>query len=194
MSAAILPAPPAADSVRRRRFTRVEVNQLLEIGFFNGARFELIDGELIDKMGQGPSHARAIRMLNAWLSRLLRGAVVIVQGPIEVLGPDNEWNEPEPDLAVLSAEGEYRSRHPRADELSLVVEVSDSSYRQDSLVKRKLYARSLVPEYWILDIQGRRLIVFRDPAQGEYKTITVLSENESASFEGHALPVLDLLP
>ena len=69
-----------------------------------------------------------------------------MQGPIEVLGPDNIWNEPEPDLAVFAlTEGDEWPRHPRADELLLVVEVSDSSLRQDSVAKGSLYARSSVP-------------------------------------------------
>jgi hypothetical protein len=52
MSAAILPA----DSLRRKRFTRSEVDRMLEIGIFDGQRCELIDGELIDKMGQIRTH------------------------------------------------------------------------------------------------------------------------------------------
>jgi Uma2 family endonuclease len=46
-----------------KKFTRDEVNRLLETDIFAGQRFELIDGELIDKMGQGPRHANAIQLL-----------------------------------------------------------------------------------------------------------------------------------
>lgn len=195
MSAAILPAPPAADAVRRKRFTRGEVNRLLEIGFFNGARFELIDGELIDKMGQKPPHAMAIQLVNAWLSRQLGPERVRVQLPIELIGKDGDWSEPEPDVAVTaSAAREYGPRHPRADELSLIVEISDSSFRQDSIVKRDLYARSFVPEYWVVDIQGRRLIVYREPGEGEYKVVTILGQSDNTSFGGHACSVRELLP
>ena len=34
------------------RFTVAEVERMLAAGVFEGRRFELIDGELIDKMGQ----------------------------------------------------------------------------------------------------------------------------------------------
>jgi hypothetical protein len=57
MSAAILPVSPGADLLRRKRFTRSEVDRMLEIGILDGQRCELIDGELIDKMGQNPPHA-----------------------------------------------------------------------------------------------------------------------------------------
>ena len=36
MSAAILPASPAADSLRRKRFTRGEVDRMMELGIFDG--------------------------------------------------------------------------------------------------------------------------------------------------------------
>ena len=62
MAAAL--AHPALDSygLRRKRFRRDEVNQMLEAGLFAGQRFELIDGDLIDKMGQGPQHSMTIRV------------------------------------------------------------------------------------------------------------------------------------
>jgi len=45
------PRPHPADSIRRKRFTRKQVNRLLELGFFERARFELIGGEIMDKTG-----------------------------------------------------------------------------------------------------------------------------------------------
>jgi hypothetical protein len=51
MSAATLQPP-------RKRFTRTEVAQMLDAGLFAGQRFELIDGDLIDKMGQNPPHSQ----------------------------------------------------------------------------------------------------------------------------------------
>jgi hypothetical protein len=51
MSAATLQPP-------RKRFTRAEVEQMQEAGLFAGQRFELIDGDLIDKVGQNPPHSQ----------------------------------------------------------------------------------------------------------------------------------------
>jgi hypothetical protein len=58
MSGAILPALPA-DLLRRKRFTRTEVDRMQQLGIFDGQRCELIDGELIDKMGQRTISPRA---------------------------------------------------------------------------------------------------------------------------------------
>ena len=48
--------------VPRKRFSRSEVEQMSATGFFAGQRFELLDGDLIDKMGQNPPHANSIRL------------------------------------------------------------------------------------------------------------------------------------
>jgi len=200
MSAAILPASPAADSLRRKRFTRSEVDRMLELGIFDGQRCELIDGELIDKMGQNPPHAYAIRKLFAWLIGFFEAGRLQIQSPVEVKPGDNEWSLPEPDLAVLAeADGEYRTRHPRGDELLLVVEVevADTSLHQDLTTKRDLYARASVGEYWVLDLQSRRLIVHRRPEQGEYRETAILAESDPASCGSHpeqTIVVRDLLP
>src|SRR5205807_7410822 len=118
----LLTAPP------RKRFTRREVESIAESGVFDGQRYELIDGDLIDKMGQKPSHSSAIRLLLKWLTSFLDIDWIQVQLPIEAAGEDREWSEPEPDVAVLAElKPEHDERHPRGDELLLAVEVSDSS-------------------------------------------------------------------
>jgi Uma2 family endonuclease len=198
MSAAILPASPPADALRRKRFRRSEFDRMLELGLFDGQRCELIDGELIDKMGQDPPHAYAIRALFAWLTALFGADRLLIQSPIEVKPGDSDWSLPEPDVAVLAETGgDYRKRHPRGDELLLAIEVADASLRQDLTTKRDLYARASVGEYWVLDLQSRRLIVHRKPEQGEYKETAILNEGERASCAGHpeqTIAVRDLLP
>jgi len=49
----------------RKRFTQSEVEQMSEAGLFAGHRFELIDGDLIDKMGQNPPHASHLHLFGA---------------------------------------------------------------------------------------------------------------------------------
>ena len=61
------------------------------------------------------------------------------------------------------------------DELVLVVEVADTSLRYDVTGKRDLYARAGVPEYWVLNIKGRKLIVHRNPKQGKYAVVSTLT-------------------
>ncbi len=198
MSAAILQPPVSEALPPRKRFTRSEVQQMLDAGLFAGQRFELIDGDLIDKMGQNPPHAYAIRVLLVWLAKILGAATVRVQLPIEVASADQEWTWPEPDLALLSdSKADYRRRHPRGDELLLVIEVADSTVQYDAGLKRDLYARAGVREYWVLDVGGRKLMVHRRPLEGHFQEVFTLSDHDTASpecYPDHSIPVAEMLP
>jgi Uma2 family endonuclease len=187
---AVEPPPP------RKRFTRAEVQEMLEAGLFADQRCELIDGDLIDKMGQNPPHAVAIRRIKVVLTGIFGAEKILVQAPIEVAAAEQKWTWPEPDVAVLAAQSslDYEQRHPRGDELLVLVEVADTTVRQDAFKKRDIYARAGVPEYWVLAIQQRRLIVHRHLTQGSYGEATLLSETEEVSLGSHSIRVADLLP
>jgi len=166
---------------------------MLDAGLFAGQRFELIDGDLIDKMGQEPPHSHAIRILHTWMAKIFKPTQVQIQSPIEAA--DQEESLPEPDLAVLvELKDDYRRRHPRGDELLLAIEVADTTARYDATLKRDLYARAGVPEYWVLDIGGRRLIVHRSPSQGKFGQVDSLPETAVVSAGGVEIPVSELLP
>ncbi len=101
-----------------------------------------------------------------WLSAVFGIERVRVQLPILVSGPDQDWSEPEPDVAVTAVDSadEFEDRHPKGRELALVVEVADTTAKYDGTKKRDLYARAEVPEYWVLDISRGVLVVHRNPS------------------------------
>jgi Uma2 family endonuclease len=172
MPAAAVSAPfpvDRPDVVRRKRFTRTEVAQMIQAGLFQGQRFELFEGELIDKMGQNPPHAKAIRRIAKLLFELFGGDRVLVQAPIQVSGPDLETSEPEPDLAVASESVnlEELDGHPGARDLDFAVEVSDATARFDTTRKLssqvqyaeiKLYTRTQS-----VTVAGARIAVAKLP-------------------------------
>jgi Uma2 family endonuclease len=174
-----------------KKFTRDEVNRLLETDIFAGQRFELIDGELIDKMGQGPRHANAIQLLMVYLARVFTLERIMVQAPIEAGPRDQKWSQPEPDVAVLASQGRLPSRHPDGNELAIAVEVADSSLRQDSVRKRDMYAHAGVPEYWVVDLDGGKLLVFRGLADGFYTEQLILTATDIIPHTDK--PVVNLL-
>jgi Uma2 family endonuclease len=200
MPGAVLELPQiASPPLPRKRFTRSEVYEMLNAGLFAGQRFELIDGDLIDKMGQNPPHANAIELCMALLTEIFGIKQVRVQLPIEASPADRERSEPEPDLAVLAArKPDFAHRHPNGYELALVIEVADTTLRHDALRKRDLYARAGVPEYWVLDLNGRRLIVHRelDAEQAQYASIQSYAEAEEVFIDspGQSISVSSLLP
>jgi hypothetical protein len=119
---------------------------MLDAGLFLDQRCELIDGDLIDKRGQKPPHAAAIRRVFDCFWRLFEAGRVLVQAPIEVSSSDQEWNWPEPDLAVLTlAKPRIQPAASRGDELLVAMEVADTTVWCDSVTKRDLYARAGAP-------------------------------------------------
>jgi Uma2 family endonuclease len=181
----------------RKQFTRDEVDRLLDAGFFAGERYELIDGDLIDKMGQNPPHASGIRRVKDWLEGCVGSAKVQIQLPVEAAVPDRELSLPEPDVAVLQeVKADYDGRHPRGDELLLIVEVAETSAAFDLSRKAILYARAGVPEYWVLDLERRVLVVHRQSDGTQYKLVQIFTEGEMVSMEGRSesVKVQTLLP
>ena len=181
----------------RKRFTREEAARLLEIDVFEGQRLELLDGDLIVKNRQSPAHATAIRHISAWLASCFAADRLRPQFPIELPDPDGNFSVPEPDYAVLKEwRQDYEKRHPWASELLLAVEVADTPPDVDLGRKAALYARHRVPEYWVLDLGRRLLVVHRQPDGTRYRLIRIFSEDELVSLENRSetVKVGDLLP
>lgn len=181
----------------RVRWTRGQCDAIREVGVLTG-RYELIDGEIISKMGQNPLHAAGIAALLQWLAPLFGLAFVRVQLPLEAGGADPDHNEPEPDLAVTRHPFQaYSDRHPGPEDLLLVAEVSDSTLRFDRMAKAKLYALAGIQEYWVLDLNARRLLVHRQPSADGHGEILAYGAEESVASLARpeaSVRVEDLLP
>jgi Uma2 family endonuclease len=162
---------------------------------WEGQHYELIQGELINKMGKNLPHVRGSRRVVHALEQAFRWDLIATEAPIDVALGDNPTNKPEPDVYVLKTDN-ISDRNPRPEHLALVVEISDTTLDFDTTVKAALYARGGIPEYWVLDLNGRRLIVQRDPSGSVYKTVVAYSEQErlcALSEPEHQILVADLL-
>ena len=181
----------------RYRWSVAECARMAEEGRLVG-RYEILDGEVVSKIGQKPSHYLGISLLTLWANRTFGDQFVRVQGPIALPAPDNEFSEPEPDVAVTRASTTaYAEHHPGPEDLLLVVEVSDTTLRSDLMVKPRLYARAGIAEYWVLDLNDRQLYLHREPVNGEYTIVTTHSENETVALATRPdapVAIADLLP
>lgn len=146
-------------ALRTRRWTRFEYDKLIETGVLGpGDKIELLGGHLCISEPQNSPHARGISLGLEAIQRVLTGGWhVRVQLPIAL---DDE-SEPEPDLALVSGGPRDYADHPSRP--ALVVEVADSTLALDREHKGSLYARALLPEYWIVNLVDRVLEVYRDP-------------------------------
>jgi Uma2 family endonuclease len=116
--------------------------------------------------------------MHAWLLRVFGEQFVEQETSIDVAREDNPVNEP--DLIVLSKlSREIRDQNPQPSEIRLAGEIADSTLKFDLTVKAQLYARAGIVEYWVVDIPGRRIVVHRDPRDGQYQSVVAYAEQES---------------
>lgn len=181
----------------RKLWTRKECKRLVADGLLTG-RYELIEGEVISKIGQGRPHVIAVILVREWLSRLFGGQHVQDQGPMDVDEPDNPINEPEPDIIVTAQPAiAYVETNPGPDDILLAVEISNTTLRFDLRTKAALYARAGVRDYWVMDIVGRCIVVHREPTPRGYRSITSYASEETLSplaRPEESVRVADLLP
>jgi Uma2 family endonuclease len=129
-------------------------------------RIELIDGEMFDMAPIGSRHSAITSRLHELFVLAVSRSVTIVSG-----GPVNlgEFSEPQPDLMLLKRRADfYSGKIPEASDVLLLIEVSDSSLSFDQGLKLNVYARHGVPEYWIVDVEGKRVVTYREPAAKGY--------------------------
>ena len=181
---------------RRRRFTVDEYYQMAEAGVFHPEeRVELIEGEIIEMAAIGSRHAATVkRLLRLFAQEVGDRAVVQIQDPVRL----SDLTEPEPDVALLRPRwDDYASAHPRPDDTLLLVEVADTTVELDRERKGPLYAAAGIPEYWLVDLPGSAVEVFRRPVADSYETVQRLGPEEvlhPEAFPDIRIQVSHLLP
>ncbi len=138
-----------------------------EIGAFaDYAKTELIEGEIVFMNAQHRPHARMKMALYDALRDALRTCNSKLTPLVEVSIAAPPQSVPEPDIVVTSApDGEGLVP---LDSVALIVEVADTTLRNDLERKASLYARLGVAEYWVADVKGRVIHQMWAPAGEAY--------------------------
>lgn len=180
---------------RRMRWTRDQCKAFLDPGILPNDDFELIDGEILPKLSQNEAHVRYAVLLLRALVQVFGWDFVRSQAPV-ALGPSDEL-EPDGAVTMLPASAYLGRDTPGASDIRLAVEISDSTLAFDRTDKAGIYGSSGIPEYWVVDLTGRRLMVFRNPQADGYGSIQTWGESESVSPLASPetwIRVVDLLP
>jgi Uma2 family endonuclease len=127
-------------------------------------RVELIEGELVAMAPIGSDHVATTNALTRLLVLAIgdRG-IVSVQNPVRL----TQRSEPQPDFAILRPR-DYRTALPGPADTMLAIEVASTSLGYDRGVKLALYARSGIPEVWIVNLMAKEVEIHRSPAGGSY--------------------------
>ncbi len=129
-----------------------------EAGLFAGRRVELMGGEIIVMSAIGPLHGAVVPHIRRVLERLFPDHHVRDQLAFDA----SEDSEPQPDLLLLPGLPlDYQDAHPQP--AALIVEIADSSLRYARGRKTSRYAASGIAEYWVINLQARRIEVYRRP-------------------------------
>jgi Uma2 family endonuclease len=140
------------------RFTLSEYRKLGESGLFHDRKTMLIHGELFTMTMPGPLHDISLNLAQEILRAICPAGHHVRNQQGFDIGTDND---PGPDLAIVA--GSIRDTTATPTRAILIVEVADTSLTMDTTTKAELYATAGVPEYWVIDLEHRQLILFRDP-------------------------------
>lgn len=174
---------------RRLRFTVDEYYKMIELGMLRDyEKAEIIEGELIQKMPIGKKHSAVVEKLNEILrDRLGKSVSLRNQQPVRF----SDYNEPEPDLAVLKRrEDFYSDRKPIPKDVLLLIEVSDATLKYDRDTKLALYAEAEIPEVWIVNLPNDIVEIHEKPSVGIYQLTKIFKRGEQ--IESGILPDLKL--
>ncbi|MBI2760908.1 MAG: Uma2 family endonuclease [Chloroflexi bacterium] len=187
---------PKSAAVTRRRFTVDEYYRMVPAGILReDDRVELIDGEIFQMAPIGAGHGWSVDELTEIFTIGLRGrARVRVQNPVRFL----PRSEPQPDIVLLRrVPDRYRGRHPIPEDVSLIVEVADSTLEHNRTVKAPLYATAGIPEMWIVNLKARCVEIYRRPEDGAYRDMIVAGPDGMLSplaFPDLSIRCADILP
>jgi len=167
--------------INLKRWSVDDYHRMSELGILDSQQqTELIAGQVTIMAAKGTPHVTALHLLaNILRDRLGHDVLVRTQDPIHL---DN-FSEPEPDLVVVRGNIlDYAQQHPRPEQIYLVVEISDSTLKQDCEIKDKIYAQAGITDYWVLAIKSRQLHIFRKPTPMGYTEELILTEPNQASL------------
>lgn len=141
----------------RRIFTRNEVELLLRAGVLKeGEPEELLGGELWVMPAEGRAHIN----LKSWLNEVLvlrkpQSARVACDTTLLL----SDTYNPSPDFYLFPST--MLAADARGPDILLLIEIADTSVRDDLLIKGPKYREHGVREYWVIDLAARVTHVHR---------------------------------
>jgi Uma2 family endonuclease len=182
-------------TVTLAKWTIEDYHQMIEAGVLVDRKVELLNGEIVEMPSEGIAHAQGSSDTGDWFREQLQGRAVVRDAkPITL--PD-QASEPEPDLAIVEPRRDvYKTQHhPYPEDIFLLIEYSYTSLAKDKELKRKLYAKAGILEYWIVNLKDCQVIVHRDPVDGDYRSTQTLTSGSITmlAFSDVAIDIDQLL-
>lgn len=168
------------------KWSIAEWHELVKFGLLEGKPVELLEGEIVEVSPEREEHSYTNDEVADLLRERLKGLAKIREShPITL---DN--SEPEPDIAVVRLPKTiYSQHHPYPEDIYWLIEVSNKTLQIDLEQKSKIYARNNIPEYWVIDLVNKKLIVYTQPKDNNYCQII---EYKTGTVSPQAFPTLSI--
>jgi Uma2 family endonuclease len=134
--------------------------------FANYAKSELIEGEIWVVNAVYTQHAKTLARLTTLLTNTVERAGLKLEVYTNLSTNLSDDSLPEPDIVL--ADDHDSGAMPLA-KVKLLIEVSDSTLDIDLGRKANLYARHGIPEYWVVDVDGKRILRHSGPRDDGYQ-------------------------
>lgn len=170
------------DRARSHRVSREEFEAFRDSRAHDGARYELLEGEVLVTPSPGPLHQHVIRRLMHLLEPALPAELAMLPAPVDLVLTTREGETVvQPDLLVAPWTSEI-SRAELGPALLVVEVLSPSTWRRDLGLKRDAYAAAGVEHYWVVSPTLPSLTVYRLGADGGYREVTHVEGSAVASL------------
>ena len=130
----------------------------------DGERAELIDGQIYMMGTPSRIHQKLVGQLSRIIGNYIEsnhGSCEIYPAPFAVFIKKDDKNYVEPDISVICDKNKLSDRGWEGAPDFIIEIVSPSSRRLDYYKKCALYAESGVCEYWIVDPEKQRTMIYR---------------------------------
>ncbi|MDQ7062937.1 MAG: Uma2 family endonuclease, partial [candidate division KSB1 bacterium] len=168
-------------AITTRKFTVDEYHAMIHSGILQeNDRVELLSGEIVEMSPISSRHAGCLNRLIQLFIELVAQKKVIVspQNPIHL----DRLSEPQPDLALLKYRDDpYSDRHPKPEDIFLLIEISESSLTMDRGFKVQLYARAGIKEIWLIDLVNEVVERHIGPAEEQYRRVETFEIGDEIS-------------
>jgi Uma2 family endonuclease len=194
------PAKSGVDWPQPLKWTCDDLEQMGGLPSFRDRKVMLIDGEILEMVPPSSQASISQQLIENWLRTIFPFDRFCVRAQLGMVFGIN--TDPVPDIAVVQGTPRDFGRHPRS--ALLIVEVADSSLAYDIGEKASLYAAASIADYWVVDVNNRRLHLFRTPQEDStrhygfgYREIQVLDPHDRISplaSPGNSITIAELLP
>jgi len=166
----------------RRLISVKEYHIMAESGILTEEdRVELLKGEIVYMSPIGSKHVACVNRITHAIAPILPdNAILSAQNPIVV----DDLSEPEPDFAILRFKDDfYENQLATADDVYLVIEVSDTTLAKDQKIKLPLYAASGIPEFWIVNLEKDEIEVYKEPIGDTYRFREIVRKEDDLKIQ-----------